>query len=89
MQEVIRLVFDKFQELGSARQVFLWARDAALQLPLVRRNGIVRRIEWRAPAYHSVLQVLHNPLYAGAPATLVLGRSADGVSGPASWTAAR
>jgi DNA invertase Pin-like site-specific DNA recombinase len=66
VQEVIRLVFDKFQELGSARQVFLWARDAALQLPVVRRNSIVRRIEWRAPAYHSVVQVLHNPLYAGA-----------------------
>ena len=26
----------------------------------------VRRIEWREPAYHSVVQVLHNPLYAGA-----------------------
>ena len=52
--------------LGSARQVFLWVRDAALQLPVVRRNGIVRRIEWRKPAYHSIVQVLHNPLYAGA-----------------------
>lgn len=93
VQEVIRLVFDKFPdpgiELGSARQVFLWARDAALQLPVVRRNGIVRRIEWRAPAYHSVVQVLHNPLYAGAPFMLVLGRSGEGVSGPASWTAVR
>jgi hypothetical protein len=66
VQEVIRLVFAKFQELGSARQVFLWIRDAALQLPVVRRNGVVRRIEWRRPAYHSVVQVLHNPLYAGA-----------------------
>jgi hypothetical protein len=59
-------VFAKFQELGSARQVFLWVRDAALQLPVVRRNGIVRRIEWRKPAYHSIVQLLHNPLYAGA-----------------------
>src|SRR5215212_6418599 len=66
VQDAIQLVFAKFQELGSARQVFLWVRDAALQLPVVRRNGIVRRIEWRKPAYHSIVQVLHNPLYAGA-----------------------
>jgi DNA invertase Pin-like site-specific DNA recombinase len=66
VQGAIQLVFAKFQELGSARQVFLWIRDAALQLPVVRRNGIVRRIEWRKPAYHSIVQVLHNPLYAGA-----------------------
>jgi hypothetical protein len=31
VQEVIRLVFAKFQELGSAREVFLWIRDAALK----------------------------------------------------------
>ena len=66
VREAIRLVFAKFRELGSARQVFLWLRDAALRLPVVRRNGAVRRIEWREPAYHSVVQVLHNPLYAGA-----------------------
>ena len=66
VQAAIRLVFEKFRELGSARQVFLWARTAELQLPVVRRNGTVRRIEWRAPAYHSVVQILHNPIYAGA-----------------------
>jgi DNA invertase Pin-like site-specific DNA recombinase len=66
VREAVRLVFAKFRELGSARQVFLWLRDAALRLPVVRRNGAVRRIEWREPAYHSVVQVLHNPLYAGA-----------------------
>src|SRR3954454_7145567 len=66
VQGAIRLVLAKFRELGSARQAFLWLRDAALQLPVVRRHGIVRRIEWREPAYHSIVQVLHNPLYAGA-----------------------
>src|SRR5215470_7231894 len=44
---VIRLLFDKFQELGSARQVLLWAQDAALQLPVTRRNLSVCRIAWR------------------------------------------
>src|SRR3954468_7366458 len=32
VREAIRLVFAKFRELGSARQVFLWLRDAALRL---------------------------------------------------------
>src|SRR3954469_15610096 len=66
VQEAVRLVLAKFRELGSARQVFLWLRDAALRLPVARRNGTVRRIEWREPAYHGIVQVLHNPLYAGA-----------------------
>ena len=73
VQGAIRLVFEKFRELGSARQVFLWARTAELQLPVARRNGAVRRIEWRAPAYHSIVQILHNPIYAGAYA---FGRTA-------------
>ena len=66
VQGAIRFVFEKFRELGSARQVFLWSRTAGLQLPVVRRNGAVRRIEWRAPAYHSITQILRNPIYAGA-----------------------
>nr|WP_277819368.1 recombinase family protein [Pseudoroseomonas vastitatis] len=39
---------------------------AGLLLPVVQRNLAVCRITWRAPAYHTVVQVLHNPLYAGA-----------------------
>ena len=63
---VIRLVFEKFQELGSARQVLRWAHDAALQLPVVRRNLTTRKIAWRPAAYHTVLQILRHPIYAGA-----------------------
>ncbi len=62
----IHLLFRKFRELGSARQVFLWMRQSQLRLPVVRRNLAICRIEWQAPAYHTVLQVLQNPLYAGA-----------------------
>ncbi|WP_367615645.1 recombinase family protein, partial [Pseudoroseomonas ludipueritiae] len=62
----IRMVFAKYRELGSARQLFLWARGAGLLLPVVQRNLAICRITWRAPAYHTVVQVLHNPLYAGA-----------------------
>src|ERR1700687_2660247 len=52
---VIRRLFDKFQELGSARQVLLWAQDRALQPPITRRNNSsVCKIEWRPAAYHTV-----------------------------------
>lgn len=64
--EMVRLVFAKFRELGSARQVFLWLRAADLKMPVVRRNIDVYKLIWKAPAYHSVMQILHNPLYAGA-----------------------
>jgi len=64
--ETIRLVFAKFRELGSARQVFLWLRSADIRLPVVLRNIDVCKLAWKAPAYHSVMQILHNPLYAGA-----------------------
>ena len=30
------------------------------------RNVDVYKVIWKAPAYHSVMQILHNPLYAGA-----------------------
>jgi len=70
---VIRLLFAKFQELGSARQVLLWAQDRALQLPITRRNnGSVCKIEWRPAAYHTVLMILRHPVYAGA---YVFGRT--------------
>jgi hypothetical protein len=35
-------------------------------MPVVRRNIDVYKLIWKAPAYHSVMQILHNPLYAGA-----------------------
>ena len=61
-----RPVFAKFRELGSARQVFLWLRAADIKMPVVLRNVDVYKLTWKAPAYHSVMQILHSPLYAGA-----------------------
>ncbi|UVK48897.1 recombinase family protein (plasmid) [Mesorhizobium sp. AR07] len=90
--ETIRLVFDKFRELGSGRQVFLWLRSADIKMPVVLRNVEVRKLVWKAPAYHSVMQILHNPLYAGAYAfgrraqrTLIIdgrARKANGLRKP-------
>jgi len=75
--ETIRLILRRFRELGSARQVFLWAHEAGVRLPVVRRNLTLCRVEGRAPAYHSVMQILLNPIYAGAYA---FGRRGDRTS---------
>jgi DNA invertase Pin-like site-specific DNA recombinase len=64
--DTIRLVFAKFRELGSARQVFLWLRSADIKVPIVLRNVDICKLVWKSPAYHNVMQILHNPLYAGA-----------------------
>jgi DNA invertase Pin-like site-specific DNA recombinase len=70
--EVIGLLFRKFQELGSARQVLLWTVQSDLKLPVLRQSPAGSRIEWREPAYHTVLQILQHPMYAGA---YVFGRT--------------
>ncbi len=83
----IRLLFDKFRDLGSARQVFLWARHTGLKLPVVRGNTLATcKIEWRPPAYHTVLQVLKSPIYAGAYAFGRTGNRTTVVDGRARKT---
>jgi DNA invertase Pin-like site-specific DNA recombinase len=70
--DAIRMVFRKFRELGSARQVMLWTKQADLQLPVYRQNRIDHRIEWQPVAYHRILSILQHPVYAGA---YVFGRT--------------
>src|SRR6202008_2846730 len=60
----VRTVFSKFTELGSARKVWLWFRSEGLSFPL--RSHMKSEIRWVAPSYHTIHQVLTNPVYAGA-----------------------
>lgn len=64
--EAIALVFRKFRELGSVRQVVLWLMHTQLPLPVMHQGSKRRRIEWQPAAYHNILEMLHNPIYAGA-----------------------
>jgi DNA invertase Pin-like site-specific DNA recombinase len=66
------LVFRKFAELGSVRQVYFWLDQQHIQLPVVRGPEEVREIVWLPARYHAVLSVLKNPVYAGV---YVYGRS--------------
>lgn len=66
IRETVQLVFRKFRELGSVRQVFLWIRQSAINLPVVRPGPAGHRVEWQTPAYHNLLPLLQHPIYAGA-----------------------
>jgi excisionase family DNA binding protein len=66
VHEAIALVFHKFTELQSARQVFLWMTQERVLLPAVTYIAGKRSIEWRAPSYRTVYHILTNPVYSGA-----------------------
>jgi len=66
VQEAIRLVLSKFDELSSARQVLLWFRAKRVQLPVVKHGHFGREIRWRSPVYNTILAIVQNPIYAGA-----------------------
>lgn len=66
VQQAVRSVFAKFQELGSIRQAFLWFRSEKLLLPTwVSQHGR-REVVWRTPVYARLFSILKNPVYAGA-----------------------
>jgi DNA invertase Pin-like site-specific DNA recombinase len=60
----IATIFERFAELGSARQVWLWMRGEGVQFPLRRFTGA--EVQWVIPTYHQVHSVLTSPVYAGA-----------------------
>jgi hypothetical protein len=68
----IRTVFAKFDELGSVRQVWVWWREQGLTLPVRRIEPRSHPVVWTTPAYRTLLNLLHHPIYAGA---YVFGRS--------------
>jgi DNA invertase Pin-like site-specific DNA recombinase len=65
LQEVIRLVFQKFRELGSARQVLLWMASQNVHFPYPSDGRTLTSFEWRPIRYRNVISILKNPFYAG------------------------
>lgn len=59
----LHAAFEKFAEVGSVRQVWLWFRSEGLSFPSQSSSG---EIHWVTPTYTGMHQVLTNPVYAGA-----------------------
>ena len=67
VRSVIRLIFDKYDELGSVGKVFRYLLWNKILLGFRPFRGPKRGpLEWRRPTLGTVFQILRHPIYAGA-----------------------
>lgn len=66
VQQAIAMVFQKFHQLGSARQATLWFREEQIPLPHVQGGTAGKEVFWVLPSSGRILQILKNPCYGGA-----------------------
>ena len=52
--DAIRRVFEKFDELGTARQVFVWWQGEDVPFP-IRQTAPARRVAWVSVSYRAIL----------------------------------
>ena len=73
VQNAIRLVFETFERTGSAIKTVRFFREQGVLFPRRLRTGSNKgELLWAPPQHARILQVLHNPRYAGA---FVYGRT--------------
>jgi DNA invertase Pin-like site-specific DNA recombinase len=66
VRDTVRLIFDKYDELGSAGEVFRYLLRNKVLLGIRPFHGSNRgQLEWRRPTFGTVVQVLRHPIYAG------------------------
>jgi DNA invertase Pin-like site-specific DNA recombinase len=65
LQEAIRLIFDRFRKLGSARQVLLSLTADQVHFPRPSDGKKMVSFDWTPIRYRNVISVLKNPFYAG------------------------
>lgn len=65
IQEVIRLIFARFRQLGSARQVHLSMTAERVHFPRPSDGKKLVAFDWTPIRYRNVISVLKNPFYAG------------------------
>jgi DNA invertase Pin-like site-specific DNA recombinase len=63
VREAIYVVFDKFQQLGSAGAVWRYCAERHIQLPGQTAD---KRLRWQAPSRVVITRILRNEAYAGA-----------------------
>jgi DNA invertase Pin-like site-specific DNA recombinase len=66
-RNVMQLVFDKFDEIGSIYGLFHWLIRHDIQMPVRARSGAKKgQLQWHRPSVSGLAQVLRHPIYAGA-----------------------
>jgi hypothetical protein len=88
VQDRIRLVFQKYMELGTAGKVLHYLVHNNLKLPRCQRSGLYAgQTLWKDPSVSALYSILKNPAYAGAfaygrrctePTRQIPGRPATG-----------
>lgn len=67
VQATLRLVLEKFDELGSGRAVLRYLRESNILLPRRRQKDTnPSHLRWHVATAARVYDILHNPIYAGA-----------------------
>ena len=67
VQATVRMVFDKFDELGSCRRLHRHLVRNKIRLGMRVHRGPRRgQLEWRLPTPGTLGRMLHHPIYAGA-----------------------
>ena len=78
VHEAIGLVFARFAEMQSIRQVFLSLRADGIALPYIdNKSPEQHQLLWKLPVYATVNNLLTNPVYAGAYACGRTGSRVD------------
>ena len=72
VRAAIDLLFRKFLEVGSARQLYYWLVEQQITVPAISSYASAQNIIWKQPRYHALLSLLKNPIYAG---TYAYGRT--------------
>lgn len=66
LQEAVRLIFERFRHLASARQTLLSLTAEGLHFPRPSDGKRLTSFEWTPLRYRNVISLLKNPFYAGA-----------------------
>lgn len=72
VQNIYELVFEAFPRFPSVKKFWEWFLEKGYELPRVPHGGHYTQVEWRAPTNQRMVDLLHNPAYAGA---YVIGRT--------------
>lgn len=66
VRQAIELIFEKYEELGSVRQMLLWFHENKLSVPAMDHRREFRKVKWRPASYTTLHSVITNPIYTGS-----------------------